>query len=186
MAYKLRIPGLLAVLMLFLFFFARPFLSEPTLARTEDNRNELEEQVFQDAIASFALYTDLIEDVQYRRDSIYPVVLKAATLEEAVKWLSQGFREDLARSVACCYLAWDENLDQLVLLPQDSIPVLTMHDKATTAITMRNDRQARLECLYSNCYAPGDRYRYIIEVEKIEGRWKVYELALEETVPGQF
>jgi len=185
MALKLRIPGLLAALLLLLFCLARPFWSEPTQAQVKNSKNILEEQVFQNTTASFALFKDLTGDVQYRRDSIYPVVLKAANQQEAIEWLSQGFCEDLSRSLACFYLAWDEDLGRLVVTPEESIPILTMQERASTSITFRNERQARLECLYYNCYAPGDCWRYIIETEKNGDRWKIYDLTLEQVSPGQ-
>lgn len=184
MTSKMRFSALLATLMLFIFFFARPFLSEPTFAQMGDSHSQQEEQVFRDVAADFALYSGLIEDVQYDRDSIYPVILKAATLEEAVNWLHQGFCEDLACSLACFSLAWDEDLGKLVLIPQDSIPLLTVKDKANTVITFRNERQARLECFYYDCYAQGDCYRYTIEAEKEGKRWKICALTLDEMKKG--
>lgn len=185
MAFKFKIPVLLAVLLLLLFCLGRLFWSEPTLAQVKDSHSEMEEQVFRDTAASFALFKDLTGDVQYQRDSVYPVVLKAASQQEAIQWLSQGFGEELARSLASYYLAWDENLGRLVVIPEESIPILTTQDRTTTSVTFRNDRQARLECLYYNCYAPGDCWRYIIETEKSGDRWKIYDLTLEQASPGQ-
>ena len=185
MALKFRIPGLVAALLLLLFCLTRPFWSEPTQAQVKDSKSELEEQVFRDATADFALFKDLTGDVQYRRDSVYPVVLKAASQQEAIEWLSQGFCEDLARSLACYYLAWDEELGRLVVSPEESIPILTTQERTTTSVTFRNERQARLECLYYSCYAPGDCWRYIIETEKSGDRWKIDDLTLEQVSQGQ-
>jgi hypothetical protein len=185
MALKFRIPGLLAVLLLLIFCLGRLCWSEPTLAEVQDSQGKPEEQVFHDTAASFALFKDLTEDVQYRRDSVYPVVLKAASQQEAIEWLRQGFSEELARSLASYYLAWDEEMGRLVVIPEESIPILTTQDRTSTTVTFRNERQARLECLYYNCYAPGDCWRYIIETEKNGDRWKVYDLTLEQTSPGQ-
>lgn len=185
MITKLRIPGLVTALVLCLFFLARPYFSEPSPVGAKDNQAELEEQVFRDITEDFALFTGLTKDVQHRRDSVYPVALKAADQKEAVEWLQQGFSEELARSLACFYLAWDEELKRLVVIPEDSIPVLTRQDRSKTVITFRNGRQARLECPYDNCYAPGDHYRYLIEAEKDGERWKIYELTLDQISPGK-
>jgi hypothetical protein len=185
MSLKFKIPVLLTALVLILFCLARPFWTEPTLAQVESSKSKVEEQIFQDTTADFDLFSVLIGDVQYRRDSVYPVVLKAATQKEAIKWLSQGFSEDLARSLACYYLAWDNNLNKLVLIPKESVPILTAKDRPSTTITLRNERQARLECLYYNCYAPDDCWNYVIEAEKIGDRWKIFELSLEQVNQGQ-
>ncbi len=182
---KYKLPGLVTALLLCLFFLARPYFSEPVPAGAEDSRAELQEQVFSDITEDFALFIDLTGEVQYRRNSVYPVALKATDQEGAVKWLQQGFSEELARSLACFYLAWDEELQRLVVVPKDSIPVLTRQDRSKTVITFRNDRQVRLECPFYDCYAPGDHYRYLIEAENQEERWKIYELTLEQISSGQ-
>jgi hypothetical protein len=107
----------------------------------------------------------LISDVQYRRDCVYPVAVKAADQKEAAEWLRQGFCDELAHSLACFYLAWDEALQRLVVIPADGIPVLTRQDWPQTVITFRNEHQAILECLYDNC-----THRGIVIV--IKSRWK--------------
>ena len=170
----------LPLLLLTLFFCPRPLFSESSL-NTGANENKIvkEAQVFSDTVAGFELFTTLIEEVQYRRDSVYPMALKAATREQAVAWLEQGFTDDLAISLANYYLAWDEKLNRLVVIPEDSIPVLTEGDRAATTVTFRNDRHARLECMLYECYAPGDCYRYIIETENSGEGWKITELTAE-------
>ena len=185
MAVKFSIPGLLTALVLGLIILAQPYGAEPVPAGAEDSRSKLEKQVFSETIGDFEFYTALISDVQYRRDCVYPVAVKAADQKEAAEWLRQGFCDELAHSLACFYLAWDEALQRLVVIPADGIPVLTRQDWPQTVITFRNEHQAILECLYDNCYAPGDRYCYQIEVEKYEERWKIASLTLHQIQPGK-
>lgn len=176
----------LPLLLLALFFCPQPLFSEPSLNTAESQSKIIKEaQVFSDVVTGFELFTILVGEVQYRRDSVYPIALKAATREQAVAWLEQGFTDDLAVSLANYYLAWDEKLNRLVVIPEDSIPVLTEGDRAATTVTFRNDRHARLERMLYDCYAPGDCYRYIIETENSGEGWKITELTLDQVKPGR-
>ena len=185
MLFKIRASGLLIVLTLFMFFFARPFLPEPTLAQEEDTPTETTQQVFRAVVADFAIFSSLTGDVRYVRDSVYPEILQASTQEEAIALLSKGFQKDLARDLACYYLAWDEALERLVLIPGDSIPMITAQDESETEVIFRNDHQARLRRLFYNCYAEGDCYRYIIEAEKEGTTWKINSVSLDQIKEGK-
>ena len=185
MIFKIKASGLLIALTLFMFFFARPFLPEPTLAQGEDTPTETARQVFRCVVADFAIFSSLTGDVRYVRNSVYPEILQASTQEEAIDLLSKGFQKDLARDLACYYLAWDEELELLVLIPCDSIPVITAQDEDETEVIFRNDHQARLQRLFYNCYAEGDCYRYIIEAEKEGTQWKISSVSLDELKAGK-
>jgi len=172
-------------LVLLLFAVPRPLFLEPMFAQGEESPMETEEQVFRSVVADFAIFSYLTGDVKYVRDSVYPEILRASTQEEAIDLLSKGFQKDLARDLACYYLAWDEGTEQLVLIPGDSIPTITAQDEAETEVIFRNDHQARLQRLFYNCYAEGDCYRYVIEAEKEGTQWKISSVSLDQIKEGK-
>lgn len=185
MVFRVRSLCSLISLIFLLFFFARAFCLEPMFVQGEESPMETGEQVFHSVVADFAIFSYLTGDVKYVRDSVYPEILRASTQEEAIDLLSKGFQKDLARDLACYYLAWDEGTEQLVLIPGDSIPTITAQDEAETEVIFRNDHQARLQRLFYNCYAEGDCYRYVIEAEKEGTQWKISSVSLDQIKEGK-
>jgi len=183
MSYKIKLTFILINSLLFLILaFPQPlFLKPEAVAESEAQyQPSQDEEVFGAAVASFALFSSLLQDVIYPRDSIYPVVTRADNLKAAIDYLSVGFQADLAENMANYYLGWDEELSKLVVIPTDSIPLLTMADRQETRIVFINDKYAVLQRIYQQCYAEQDSYIYTIHVRKEISGWKISELSLEE------
>lgn len=159
-------------------FFAEPQAAAENKAAYGPHEDEI---VFRSVINSFGLLAGLMQDVSYARDSVYPTVNKADNIEDAIAYLSPGFQSELAASIANYYFGWDEDAARLVLIPTESIPIITAADRDVTQITFIDEHHAVLECIYDNCYARQDRYLYSIYVDKSEeSEWKISELSFEE------
>jgi len=159
-----------------------PYLLEPSaIAESYAQYGPTEdEEVFAAVAGNFGLFAALLQDVSYAGNSIYPVVNRADNLNDAIAYLSAGFEPELAATIANYYFGWDEELYKLVLIPTDSIPIITTSDRDKTKITFINDHRAVLQRIYENCYAEQDRYLYTIYVQKEAAGWKICDLSLEE------
>lgn len=183
MSLGIKLTSILINSIIFLTFaFPHPFLMEPQSVDGSEGSYgpKQHEEVFSAAVDSFALFSSLLKDVSNQSDAIYPVVNKAANLKDAITYLSQGFQADLAETMANYYLGWDEGLAELVVIPTESIPLLTMADRQETSIVFINDHHAVLQRIYQKCYFEQDSYIYTIHVQKEASRWIISELSLEE------
>lgn len=168
--------------LVFLIAFPQPFFLEPqAVAESEGEYGpDQSEEVFTAVVASFALFSSLLNDVVYQRESIYPVVTRAANIKEVIEYLKTGFQVDLAENMANYYLGWDAELARLVVIPTDSIPLITMADRNESNIVFINENHAVLQRSYQTCYAEQDSYVYTIHAVKEASGWKISELSLEE------
>lgn len=183
MMRKIKLASILiGGLVLLALAFPHQFLSEPAAnAQIEDSyRANQDDEVFAAVVNSFDLFSSLLQDVYYMRDSVYPVVNKAASLKDAINYLGSGFEADLAEDIANGFLGWDEELSKLVVIPTDSIPIITLSDRKEVKITFINENHAVVQREYENCYREQDRYLYTIHMQKEAAGWKISELSLEE------
>lgn len=177
--------GVIFILCVVLFTLAcaDPFFAEPQAA-AENNAAygpHEDEIVFGAVINSFGLLAGLMQDVSYARESVYPTVNKADNIDDAIDYLSTGFQPELAAIITNYYLGWDEASERLVLIPTDSIPMITAADRDNTQITFIDEHHAILQRIYDNCYAEQNRYLYSIYVDKSEeSGWRISELSWEE------
>lgn len=167
---------------IFTLAFVDPFFSEPQAIAENKNAYGPHEQemVLKSVVNSFDLLAALMQDVSYTRDSVYPTVNKANNIDAAIKYLSTGFQPELAASIANYYFGWDEESARLVLIPTDSIPMITPDDQDKVQITFINENHAVLQRIYENCYAGENQYLYSVYVDKLESGWKISELSWEE------
>ncbi len=164
--------------------FPQPLFLEPLAAQESQSPAEQSEAVFTSVCNSFALLASLLNDVRYIDNSGYPVLMNFNTHEAAIRFLSQGFQADLATAMVNYYLAWDEELGKMVVIPTDSIPLINSTDRENTSIVFINADNAVLQCRYNQCYAENDRYLYTVHVQKEASRWKINDLSLEEMNSG--
>ncbi len=184
MFIKIKLCCILIIsLIILIFAFPQPFFQEPqALAESEEKYGpEQYEEVFTAVVNSFARFSSLINDVYYHKESVYPVVTSAYNIKEATEYLKTGFQVDIAANIANCYLGWDEELARLVVIPTDSIPLITNADQQESSIVFINENHAVLQRSYQKCYTEQDNYIYTIHVIREESGWKISELSLEET-----
>lgn len=174
---------LIISLVVFTLAFADPFFSEPQAIAENKNAYGPHEQemVFQSVVNSFDLLAALMKDVSYAGDSVYPTVNKASNFDAAIEYLSAGFQPELAASIANYYFGWDEESARLVLIPTDSIPMITADDQGKVQITFISEHQAVLQRIYENCYAGENQYLYSVYVDKLESGWIISDFSWEET-----
>lgn len=173
---------LISSLVFLIFVFPQPFFLEPQAFAGSASKYgpDQHEEVFTAVVNSFALFSSLLNEVNYQGESIYPIVTKARNSEEAAAYLREGFQAELAESMANYYLGWDEELAKLVVIPTDSIPLITMADREQTNIVFITEHHAVVQRTYQNCYAEQNSYVYTIHMQKESAGWKISELSLEE------
>ncbi|CFY00119.1 Uncharacterized, partial [Syntrophomonas zehnderi OL-4] len=161
--------------------FVHPLRLETISAQDYETPSEQSETVFMSAVRNFRLLSLLLGDTVYVSDSIYPVVRKADTYQEAIDYLSEGFTTDLADTIVNFYFAWDEEMQKLVVIPTDSIPMITEKDRRQCTIVFISPYHAVVQSLYRDCYAQDDIYTYTVHLRKIGVKWQISELVLEES-----
>lgn len=160
--------------------FPNPLRLETFPAQGSERPHLPSEAVFQAVVGDFALLSSLLDDVAYVSTSIYPVVRKVDTCQEAIDYLSAGFAPDLAASITNYYLAWDKELQRLVVIPTDSIPLITEKERGQCRMVFISPHHAVVQCLYSDCYVEGDSYIYTVHLQKVGIKWQISKLVLEE------
>lgn len=175
----------IVILGLMIFAFPHPLLLEPQAAQGSETPEKQSEAVFRAATRNFELLASLFNDVTYVADSIYPVVLKADNHQAAIDYLKPGFDGNLAETIVNYYLAWDEGLQKMVVIPTDSIPLVNTDDRKRSNIVFIDTHHAVIQCLYQNCYTENDSYIYTVHLYKDGNDWKISEVVLEESRAGQ-
>jgi hypothetical protein len=167
--------------LLLIIIFAVAFLLTGSFYAAEGSNANIgqqsQEQVFNDAVRSFQLFSALIGQVNY--DGGYIIPGRALSEWEARQYLQAGFSDELAMALVDYYLQYSEELQGLIPIPTDSIPIITAGDRDQTGVELVNSREAVLTRVYTDCYTIGDVYIYSIRMAKVGDRWKVYGLWLE-------
>ena len=181
--FRLFFPGLILVALL---LTNMPALNLAAITTQAAYSPEKEVQIRNDVLTStlqgFQLYQSLLNDIISIEG--YQIPLHAADIREATAYLSPRFEEDLAFSIAAYYLQWQKDIDRVVLISTDSIPVVTPADIPRAKVFLFNDTKASVQCMFSNCYWPGDSYLYEISLRKSGSQWKIYALSWEQSDPN--
>jgi hypothetical protein len=169
----LKIFSVIASATLFFFLFSSSALAP---LKTDHFSNDSFNEIFQDIVADYALYTALLYDV-YPIDQ-YLVSLHTNDPDSTAAYLMGGFDPALAAAIANYYLQWIPELNQMAVIPGDSIPVITEQDKPYITMQQICPDKVVLKRVYTNCYEIGDMYLYLITAEKKEGHWFIVDLQL--------
>jgi len=92
-----------------------------------------------------------------------------ANLQEA------GISPSLSTRIIAEYLLWKPELKRLVLIPTDSIPILTEEHREQTECLLLNNNIIIFRLRFFDCYLPGDQYSLFVTGIQNEGRWVIHE-----------
>lgn len=154
------------------------FFSPPVYCNTETKNCSSCKIIFNDVVKDFAVYNSLIRDVYYLNE--YNVTEHAADINSAIEYLSQGFSPDLASNIAHQYLKWIPEIEQLSVIPTDSIPLIAENDRHYIKLEWLDEDHVILERSYMDCYEIGDHYIYYITCVNKGKRWIIVDLKLEQ------
>lgn len=145
---------------------------------------ELKECMFNDVVADFQNLRSLLNDTTVNNG--YQIPIHAVSIQEGINYLSQGFSPGLAESIAGYYLQENEQSGQIWVVPTESIPFITTQDRLNAEILPMDNEQGVINCHFVNCYLPGDKYLYSINVSKDKNRWIIQSVNLYCLDPGNF
>lgn len=135
------------------------------------------EAVINEIIADFSFLCSILAEAESCEG--YPVVSRFGDLDSAVDYLSQGFEPELAQNIAQYLLTYNPDIDRVVIIPSEFIPVITAADRPYLQITHLSSELVIAQRYYEDCYQLGDRYCYTIEAHKRSDHWKISDLHLE-------
>ncbi len=134
-------------------------------------------EVFQDIVADYALYNSLLHDVYPYND--HQVSLHVIDPDSAAAYLRGGFSPALAAAMTGSYLQWLPEHNKMAVIATDSIPIITESDRQYLSIKRVSPDTMQIQRIYTDCYAPGDQYLYLITTIHQEGHWIVAYLQLD-------
>lgn len=141
------------------------------------------EAAYNQIVDSFNLYNTFLE-ADYRYDGKF-LLRHARNPDQAYDFLACGFSADMAKRICEAYTIWNPQLRELLLMPQDGLPVLNHETRRNVVFSQNKPDYIDFMCIFTNCYAPGDAYRYSVTAHLEDGRWKVDDLNLEPLAGGE-
>lgn len=128
-------------------------------------------------VEAFSIYQTFLE-ADYQQNGTFRLT-HASNPDQAYSFLACGFTKDMAQRICEAYTEWNPEHQELLLIPQDGLPVLDDKTRARVAFSQKGTDSIDFVCLFANCYAPGDIYRYSVTALLENGRWKIEDLSLE-------
>lgn len=126
----------------------------------------------------FEIYCSYLNDIEIRPDYYLP--LHGRTRAEAIEYLGKGFEKNLATAIVDEYTCFIPELNCLAIKPTDGLPVLNEDDIPYLGYQKFNNEHIVFSREFTNCYSPGDCYRYQIEMRLYQDHWKISAFRLEE------
>jgi hypothetical protein len=150
-------------------------VSSAALAPTQTNPIAYEFNIVtSDVIADYTLFKSLMQDTCTMDQ--YQVSVHADNPNLASAYLLEGFDPALAEAITDYYMRWIPELNKMIVLGTDSIPVITYTDKPYLNMRHISPDKVVLERIYTNYYEVGDQYLYLITAQKRGGRWIVLDM----------
>lgn len=102
--------------------------------------------------------------------------IEPANMEELmIRMIKAGFTTALSARIIAAYLFWDPELQRIVLIPTDSIPMIFPQDREQIAYCMLTDDVIVFRRLFFNCYQLEDQYILYVTAIKTENGWVICE-----------
>ncbi|MGI5879499.1 MAG: hypothetical protein ACOX6L_02740 [Syntrophomonadaceae bacterium] len=136
------------------------------------------EQVCMAMQNSFDILYGFLYDVEVREDNNFS--LHGASIEEAYRYLCEGFTPSMAESILICYSQWQPQHNQLAIIPTEGLPLITTGNSNDVYIKRFNNNEAVFSKYYYNCYEPDDCWQYDITLISGTRGWKISALSLNE------
>lgn len=136
------------------------------------------ESILQAMLNSFEIYCSFLNDTEFKQGYYLP--LHGRTRTEAVDYLGKGFEGNLATAIVDEYTCFIPQLNCLAIKPTDGLPVLNQDDIPYLGYNKIDNKHVIFFREFTDCYAPGDRYRYQVEMQLYHDHWKISAFRLEE------
>ncbi len=168
--YRLSLIILTAIIMLFM---TSP-IQAPVLDATPGPVDST--AVVNDIVADFAILASLLNKAEPRGE--YLVIDQFPDHESAAAYLTAGFEGDLARQLAAFLLTYSPDIERLVVVPTEFIPMITAVDLPCLQVRHISPETVVVSRCYDDCYQPGDRYCYTIKANLYGEHWIISDLQL--------
>lgn len=168
--YRLSLIILTAIIIL--------FMTSPIQAPALDAAPEPVDPtaVVNDIVADFAILASMLNKAEPCGE--YLVIDQFPDHESAAAYLTAGFEADLARQLAAFLLTYRPDIQQLVVIPIEFIPMITAVDLPCLQVRHISPRTVVVSRCYNDCYQPGDQYYYTIKANLHGEHWKISDLQL--------
>lgn len=103
-------------------------------------------------------------------------LISAETTQELQADLQEaGISPSLSARIISEYILWKPDLKRLVLIPTDSIPILTEEHRGQTEYLLLDNNTIIFRSRFFDCYQPGDQYSLFVIGIRNESRWVIHE-----------
>lgn len=126
----------------------------------------------------FEIYCSFLNNTEIKQGYYLP--LHGRTMAEAIDYLEKGFEENLARAIVDEYTCFVPELNGLAIKPTDGLPVLNQDDIPYLSYNRISDKHIVFSREFTDCYSPGDCYRYQVEMRLHQDHWKISAFRWEE------
>jgi hypothetical protein len=138
--------------------------------------NNEQEQIVNDVIADYEILSVWLNDI-YPNDGL--LISKHSHDEfSAVQFLQDGFDDALAQNMVANWGAYLPDQDLMVIIPTDSIPLITAADRDHLLVRTIVPQEAVVERVYHDIYLPGDAYLYQVICRWENNRWIITDMNL--------
>ncbi len=127
-------------------------------------------------VNAFALYSSLLEDTD--SPSGYLISRHADNTEEAIEFLDRGFTPSLAKNIVESYMQYVPEMQKLMVIPSDGIPILTQADYNECVYCQTQFNRIVFQRSYSGCYSEHDSFLFIVNLSRFDSSWKIAKLEL--------
>ena len=132
--------------------------------------------IVNDIVADFAILDSMLN--QARPGGEYLVMDQFPDHESAAAYLTAGFEADLARQLSVFLLTYSPDMERVVVIPTEFIPMITAADLPHLQVRHISPRAVVVSRCYNDCYLPGDKYCYTIKANLNGEHWKISDLQL--------
>lgn len=149
-----------------------------SLAPTLQDHQAVSERtiIIDDIVNDFQLLSLLVRDISIYDQ--YLITNHAYNYDSAADYLAQGFDQILAQTIIAYYFIYVPELDQLAVVPIESIPIITFADEPYMEVHHLSPQKLVINRFYSDCYIHGDCYLYQITARFNGERWIIMDLSL--------
>ncbi len=132
--------------------------------------------VVNDIVADFAILASMLNNAEPCGE--YLEIVQFPDHESAAAYLTAGFEADLARQLAAFLLMYYPDIERLVVISTEFIPMITAADLPCLQVRHISPETVVVSRCYDDCYQPGDQYCFTIKAHRYENHWKISDLQL--------
>ncbi len=181
----MKIKKIFVIIIMFIFIMgqtnqlhaqAELFIADQNELEDLQNLTAVESAISNDMLLAFSALQIFLEGIN--KDFLDANNQMTSSRQSAFEFLQLSFAAKLADDLISTYSYWDPRLQKLMVIPQESIPLVDSADTNRLNFIQFDDNNYLVEIKYYNCYITSDDCLYQIYMRKEKERWKVLALRL--------